>query len=76
MIKVKVDNANKTMDEMSTMLTWVIKSFSNEMDPDRWTYGSDTPDPYGGELLNGPWEIEYFEFRDSKDAEWFMLRWK
>mgnify|MGYP003704365253 FL=1 len=77
MIKVKVQQfaAERPLAEMNQILNWVIKNFPNEWDEDRWTYGSDTPDPYGSELLNGPWEIEYFEFRDDKDAEWFMLRW-
>ena len=77
MIKIKVQeyHAQRPMAEMNQILDWVIKNFPNEWDDDRWTYGSDTPDPYGSELLNGPWEIEYFEFRDEKDAEWFILRW-
>ena len=82
MIKVQVQENTadrvmvRSMAEMNEMLTWVIETFPNEMDPgDRWSYGSDTPAKFGHTLLSGPWEIEYFEFRDSKDAEWFSLRW-
>jgi hypothetical protein len=75
-MKVYTRKDDRTFAEMTDILNWVIKNFSNEMDPDRWTYGRDTPNPYGNELLNGPWEIEWFDFRDKKDAEWYILRWK
>jgi len=81
MIKVKVQEnlISRPIIEMYEMLYWVIDNFPQELDSKRWTYGRGSVDIYGrrvrGILMNGPWEIEYFEFRDEKDAMLFTLRW-
>ena len=84
MIKVKVQDhpIDRPIEEMNQMLQWVIDNFPEELDlsSNRWTYGRDSVDLYGRSrsgcgLLNGPWEIEYFKFRDEKDAMLFTLRW-
>jgi hypothetical protein len=49
---------------------------SHNDDKKRWAYGKDTKSVFGCDtILNGTWEIEWFNFRDEKDATMFMLRW-
>lgn len=78
MIRVQVQThlQHRTVNEMSEMVRWVIDNFPNDLDENRWKYGSDIYRPYDHKrLLNGPWEIEYFDFRDEADATWFKMRW-
>ena len=77
-MKVSTRNHERTMDEMTVMWYWMVDAFgppeAHNGNKKRWTYGKD-PDWVGSTFCNGSFEIEWFEFYDEKDAEWFILRW-
>lgn len=78
-MKVKTDNEIRTVDEMSEMWHWMTKNFgppeAHNGNLKRWTYGKDSVGFLGGTLCDGTWDIEWFDFRDEKDATMFLLRW-
>ena len=78
-MKVHTNNEIRTVDEMQEMWHWMTATFgvpsSHNENKKRWTYGKDSQGYLGGTLINGTWEIEWFDFRDEKDATMFMLRW-
>jgi hypothetical protein len=75
-MRVRTRNEERTIDEMTLMFAWVMDTFGNDVGDDcRWSYGKDPSNSLGGDLLSGTWEIEWFDFRDDKDATMFMLRW-
>jgi hypothetical protein len=79
-MKVKTNNEIRTVDEMSKMWYWMTDTFgapeAHNGNKKRWTYGKDTKGFLGSDtIINGTWEIEWFDFRDDKDATMFILRW-
>lgn len=78
-MKVQTRNQERTVDEMSNMWYWMTNTFgppeAHNHYLKRWTYGKDHPGFMGSELVDGTWDIEWFDFRDEKDATMFMLRW-
>lgn len=76
MTKVLTRNNERTIAEMYEMMLWVKKTFphnSDDTEP-RCVFGKD-PNVFGNSFPDGPHDVEWFEFKDKKDAEWFMLRW-
>ncbi len=78
-MKVKTDNEIRTVYEMAEMWGWMTDHFgppeSHNDNKKRWTYGKDSVGYLGGTLIDGTWDIEWFDFRDEKDATMFLLRW-
>lgn len=78
-MRVKTGNHERTVREMSEMWHWMTNNFGPpEAHSDkhkRWSYGKDSCGYMGTNHIDGTHDIEWFKFRDSKDAEWFMLRW-
>lgn len=79
-MKVYTKNDERTINEMSEMWYWMTDNFgaptAHNDNLKRWTYGKDTKAFLGSDtIINGTWEIEWFDFRDDKDAEWFILKW-
>ena len=79
-MKVKTNNINRTIFEMSEMWTWMTNTFGppeahNSNGLKRWTYGKDNPGYLGGSTIDGTFDIEWFDFRDEKDAMMYILRW-
>lgn len=79
-MKVKTRNQERTIQEMTEMWYWMTNNFgppeAHNDNLKRWTYGKDHPGFLGSETIDGTWDIEWFDFRDSKDAEWFILKWE
>ena len=74
MIKVEIDNTNRTMEEMSYIFAWCLRTFGEPTTEDmRWTYGKE-PDWTGSNMCNGTFDIEWFKFSDEKDVIIFKLR--
>ena len=78
-MKVRTRNQERTIHEMAMMWNWVCATFgtpgSFEFDDViRWTYGKD-PDWTDNDRCNGTYDIEWFDFANKDDAEWFILRW-
>jgi hypothetical protein len=78
-MKVSTRNTERTILEMSEMWYWMTTNFGppepHNHHMQRWTYGKDHPGFMGSETIDGTFDIEWFDFRDKKDAEWFVLRW-
>ena len=79
-MKVKTDNEIRTVNEMANMWSWMTDHFgvpeAHNGNQKRWTYGKDSKGFLGSDtIINGTWEIEWFDFRDEKDATMFLLRW-
>ncbi len=78
-MKVKTNNEIRTIDEMAEMWVWMTNTFgppeAHNHYKKRWTYGKDRPGYMGSSLIDGTWDIEWFDFREEKDATIFMLRW-
>ena len=78
-MKVATRNSEREIFEMTQMWWWMTDTFgppeAHSEHKKRWTYGKDHPGFMGSELIDGTWDIEWFEFRDEKDATMFMLRW-
>jgi hypothetical protein len=78
-MKVYTRNTERTIQEMTEIWKWMTDMFgppeAHNNYKKRWTYGKDHPGFLGSETIDGTWDIEWFEFRDEKDAEWFTLRW-
>lgn len=78
-MKVKTNNEIRTIHEMSDMWRWMTDTFgppeAHNDNAKRWTYGKDTPNFLGSTTIDGPWDIEYFDFRNEKDAMMYILRW-
>lgn len=72
-MRVKTNNEIRTVDEMYDMFAWCIGQFDKP--GKRWIYGKDSVDFTGGIFISGPFDIEWIEFTDDKDATVFMLRW-
>lgn len=79
-MKVYTKNDKRTISEMTDMWWWMTENFgppeAHNDNKKRWTYGKDSVGYLGGTLIDGTWDIEWFDFRDEKDAEWYILRWK
>ncbi len=79
-MKVYTKNDERTISEMSDIWNWMTNTFgppeAHNDNKKRWTYGKDSKGYLGGTLIDGTWDIEWFDFRDKKDAEWYILRWK
>jgi len=78
-MRVYTNNQNRTMSEMSLMWCWMTDTYgppeAHNGNTRRWTYGKDHPGFMGSELIDGTWDIEWFDFRDDRDATMFTLRW-
>lgn len=78
-MKVKTNNEIRTIHEMSDMWRWMTDTFgppeAHNGNLKRWTYGKDNPGYLGSMTIDGTFDIEWFDFRDEKDATLFMLRW-
>lgn len=78
-MKVQTRNQERTIFEMSEMWTWMTRTFgppeAHNSNQKRWTYGKDHPGFMGSELIDGTFDIEWFDFRDERDATVFLLRW-
>ena len=78
-MKVATRNKERTIDEMHDIWVWMTNTYgppeAHNDNLKRWTYGKDHPGFLGSELIDGTWDIEWFDFRDEKDATMFMLRW-
>lgn len=79
-MRVATNNEIRTIHEMNEIWYWMTENFGN---PEahtsdiraRWTYGKDNPGYLGGTLVDGTWDIEWFDFRNEKDATMYILRW-
>lgn len=78
-MKVSTRNTERTIFEMSEMWVWMTRTFgppeAHNDNKKRWTYGKDTPGFMGSDLIDGTFDIQWFDFRDERDATVFMLRW-
>lgn len=79
-MKVYTNNEVREFGEMNTIWGWMTDNFGPPENHSgtpkaRWTYGKDTPDFVGSNIINGTWEIEWFDFVYDKDAMLFTLRW-
>lgn len=79
-MKVNTKNDERTISEMTEMWHWMTDHFgapeANNDNKKRWTYGKESKGLFGSDtIINGTWEIEWFDFRDEKDATMFTLRW-
>jgi hypothetical protein len=78
-MKVYTNNQERTIFEMSEMWIWMTNTFgppeAHNDNAKRWTYGKDSVGYLGGTLIDGTFDIEWFDFRDEKDATLFTLRW-
>ena len=78
-MKVATRNTERTIFEMSEMWVWMTNTFgppeAHNSNQKRWTYGKDHPGFMCSELIDGTFDIEWFDFRDEKDATLFQLRW-
>ena len=78
-MKVLTKNTERTIFEMSEMWTWMVNTYgppeAHNDNLKRWTYGKDHYGFMGDLRIDGTFDIEWFEFRDDKDATVFMLRW-
>jgi hypothetical protein len=78
-MKVKTNNEIRTIHEMQDMWTWMCEQFgtpsAHNSNRTRWTYGKDHPGFLGSEIIDGPWDIEWFDFQHEEDAVLFTLRW-
>lgn len=78
-MKVKTNNEIRTIFEMSEMWTWMTNTFgppeAHNGNARRWTYGKDNPGYLGSMTIDGTFDIEWFDFRDEKDATIYILRW-
>lgn len=77
-MKVSTRNTDRTMSEMYEMWHWLTRTFGPPAASDctikRWTYGKEI-DVFGHAMVSGPFEIEWIDFADEKDAVFFELRW-
>lgn len=76
-MRVITRNNDRSFDEMYEMWWWLTRTFGPPSSHDlnrRWIYGKE-PDMFGHTLTNGPFDIEWLEFVDERDAEFFLLRW-
>lgn len=80
-MKVYTKNNERPIVEMDEMWDWMTDHFgvpeAHNSNNRRWTYGKDTGRGLLGSdtIINGTWEIEWFDFRDEKDVTMFVLRW-
>lgn len=78
-MKVYTRNTERTIFDMSEMWAWMTNNFgppeAHNDNMKRWTYGKDHPGFMGSETIDGTFDIEWFDFRDEKDAMLFQLRW-
>lgn len=78
-MRVKTNNQVRTIFEMSEMWVWMTTTFgppeAHNGNLKRWTYGKDHPGFMGSELIDGTFDIEWFDFRDDRDATMFIMRW-
>ena len=78
-MRVRTRNMERTIFDMSDMWVWMTNTFgppeAHNEHKKRWTYGKDHLGYLGSDLINGTFDIEWFEFRDERDATLFMLRW-
>jgi hypothetical protein len=79
-MKIKTNNRERSIYEMWEIWHWMTDTFgppeAHNDNLKRWTYGKDSPDSYEGRvIIDGTWDIEWFDFRDEKDATMFILRW-
>jgi hypothetical protein len=75
-VVVRTNNQERTIIEMDELFRWCLSTFGipgNELDS-TWMYGK-TPDWTGSSRPNGPWDVEWIEFRNDRDATLFSLRW-
>lgn len=76
---MKIYTSNRTIYEMDEIWAWVIDTFgppgNHNGNRRRWAYGKDSGGSYRSGILNGTWEIEWFDFANEKDATMFALRW-
>lgn len=78
-MKVYTKNTERTIFEMTDMWKWMTNTYgppeAHNDNLKRWTYGKDSKGYMGTDILDGTHDIEWFEFRDEKDATMFILRW-
>ena len=78
-MKVYTKNSERTVAEMNELWRWMTDNFgapsSHNRNLSRWTYGKDHPGFMGSEMIDGTWDIEWFDFRDEKDVTAYLLRW-
>jgi hypothetical protein len=75
-MRVEMHNVERTIYEMQEMFTWCVDHFGHPgTEPDcKWRYGKD-PDFVGSTFCSGPFDIEWIDFADERDATMFVLRW-
>lgn len=75
-MRINTNNNNRTVNEMNEMFEWCLKNFGmpGEESPHRWTYGKDSG-WLGNNLCSGPFDIEWLDFHNDKDASFFLLVW-
>ena len=78
-MRVNTNNQDRTLDEMADIWCWMTNTYgpphAHNGNLRRWTYGKDHPGRLGSELIDGTWDIEWFEFENPKDATLYILRW-
>ena len=78
-MKVSTRNQERTIDEMSEMWHWMTDNFgppeAHNDNKKRWTYGKYSTGFLGGTMIDGTWDIEWFDFQNEADASAFILKW-
>lgn len=76
-MRVETRNEERPVNEMYDMFAWCTDQFGNpgRGPKGRWIYGRDSVDFVGNKICNGPFDVEWIEFFDEKDATVFALRW-
>jgi hypothetical protein len=64
-------NQDRTIRELQQIWDWVVATYGPPIIDLRWTYGKDRDG-----LLNGIYDIEWYEFYNEKDAVMFLLKWE
>jgi hypothetical protein len=75
-VRVETHNDERTIHEMHNLFMWCMDHFGYPgAEPGcRWWYGKE-PDWVGSTICSGPFDIEWIDFYDAKDATVFLLRW-
>ena len=69
-MRVSTRNKERTVQEMGELFNWCVNTF----DPKVWTYGKE-PGFLQNTLCDGPYDVEWVDFPNEKNATMFMLRW-
>ncbi len=72
-MRLYTNNKERTFDEMNGIFWWCIENFGEPSD-DTWSYGKE-PGFLGNELCDGPYDVEFIDFKKEQDATAFKLTW-